>query len=157
MKGGSTQTLVQRLCAGDEREGYAALKELLERSRTGREVYPYWEELAALLGSANSYRRTRGALLLLQNARWAEEEQLERWMPRLLGLLQEEERATALRQYLRAWEGAVRDVPALAGPLCRVLEGLDLERYGESMAPLLQRDRERLLSALQGEGDEGDG
>ena len=73
MKGGSTQTLVQRLCAGDEREGYAALKELLERSRTGREVYPYWEELAALLGSANSYRRTRGALLLLQNARWAEE------------------------------------------------------------------------------------
>ena len=51
----------------------------------------------------------------------------------------------------------MRDVPALAGPLCRVLEGLDLDRYGESMAPLLQRDRERLLSALQGEGDEGDG
>ena len=157
MKGELTQTLVQRLCAGDEREGYAALKELLERSRTGREVYSYWEELAALLGSANSYRRTRGALLLLQNARWAGEEQLERWMPRLLGLLQEEERATALRQYLRAWEGAVRDAPALAGPFCRVLEGLDLDRYGESMAPLLQRDRERLLGALQGEGDEGDG
>ena len=157
MKGELTQTLVQRLCAGDEREGYAALKELLERSRTGREVYSYLEELAALLGSANSYRRTRGALLLLQNARWAGEEQLERWMPRLLGLLQEEERATALRQYLRAWEGAVRDAPALAGPFCRVLEGLDLDRYGESMAPLLQRDRERLLGALQGEGDEGDG
>ena len=63
MKGELTQTLVQRLCAGDEREGYAALKELLERSRTGREVYSYWEELAALLGSANSYRRTRGARL----------------------------------------------------------------------------------------------
>ncbi|MBU5420856.1 hypothetical protein KQI11_12090 [Acetanaerobacterium sp. MSJ-12] len=156
MKGEPTQTLVQRLCAGDEREGYAALKELLERSRAGREISLYWEELAALLGSANSYRRTRGALLLLQNARWAEEEQLERWMPLLLGLLQEEERATALRQYLRAWEGTVRDVPALASPFCRVLEGLDLERYGESMAPLLQRDREQLLSALQGEGDEGD-
>ncbi|MBO1679629.1 hypothetical protein [Bittarella massiliensis (ex Durand et al. 2017)] len=152
MKGEPTQVLVQRLCAGDEREGYAALKELLARSRAGRDVYSHWEELAALLTSPSSYRRTRGALLLLQNARWAAPEVLARWTPQLLALLQEEVRATALRQYLRAWEGAVGDVPALAVPFCRALEGLDLDRYGESMAPLLRRDRARLLRALQGGG-----
>ena len=65
MKGEPTQTLVQRLCAGDEREGYAALKELLERSRTGREISLYWEELAALLAENGLLILTAGSRLRL--------------------------------------------------------------------------------------------
>lgn len=74
--------LVEQLCARDTRAGYAALCALREKSAQDAQVYAYFDRFAAMMDDKNAFVRTRGLLLLADNAVWDAENRLDAVMER---------------------------------------------------------------------------
>lgn len=133
--------------------GYAALTELQRESRESDAVYPYLDEFAAMLEDKSSYVRTRGLILLAENARWDEAGRLDAVMDRYLSHVTDEKPITA-RQCVQLLPLIAACKPALRERIVRALQGADLSRYGESMAPLVEGDIRAALAEIDaGEGE----
>lgn len=63
-------SLVDWLSEKDDVIRYNAFTLLLERSKIQSDVYPYWDIFKAKMKSENSYQRTIGIQLLVENVRW---------------------------------------------------------------------------------------
>ena len=92
--------------------------------------------------------RCRGFRLFCKQARWATDGVIDCCLDRALAIL-EDEKPTAVRQALAALLDVVPYKPEL-WPVIRVrLETMNLSRYKDSMAPLIQKDMQTLLNAMQ--------
>ncbi|WRS28435.1 SufBD protein [Oscillospiraceae bacterium MB08-C2-2] len=119
--------------------GHDCLKSLLEASRLGDSVYPYFQRFAEMLESENSYIRTRGLLLIAANARWDQEYQLDEIIDSCLRHIMDE-KPTVSRQFIAALPEMALYKPKLAGDICDALRKARPSRYKASMAPLIRQD-----------------
>lgn len=125
------------------KEAYQLLLQLEQQSEESDELYPLFDGFLDLLESKSSFVRVRGFRLACAQARWDTENKLGEHLDRLLTMLDGETPA-AVRQCLAALGPVVRWKPDLAGRIGRRLEDLDPSKYGGSMAPLIEKDRQAL-------------
>ncbi|MEA4895932.1 MAG: SufBD protein [Oscillospiraceae bacterium] len=145
------EDFVAKLTAKSPTEGYAAMKELLAISETSDTVYPYMARLIGMLGSDNSYVRTRGLLLIVANARWDTDYLVDENINLILSHITDPKPITA-RQFIQSLPTLATAKPDLRADILSVLSGADTLRYPLSMRPLVDGDiRKAILTINLGE------
>ena len=140
--------LLSMLTAKDTKQAYGAFLELERLSEETDDLYPFTEQFAEMVLDKAWAVRCRGFRLFCKQARWDGDGVIDRHLDRTLAIL-EDEKPTAVRQAL----AALLDVAPYKRELRPVIRGrletMDLSRYKDSMAPLIQKDMQTLLNAMQ--------
>ena len=116
---------IQLLYSRDSNTGYAALKELQDASHEDCMVYNHLNEFFDMLENKNSFVRTRGLVLIAENAIWDEKGIIDRFFDSYLQHITDEK------------------------PITARLHVADLSSYKESMRPLVENDIENALAQIQ--------
>ena len=140
--------LLSMLTAKDTKRGYGAFLELERLSEESDDLYPYTERFADMVSDRAWAVRCRGFRLFCKQARWDGDGVIDRCLDRALAIL-EDEKPTAVRQALAALLDVVPYKRELWPAIRQRAEVMDLNRYKDSMAPLIQKDMQRLLNAMQ--------
>ena len=140
--------LLSVLTAKDTKQGYGALLELERLSEESDDLYPYTERFAEMVSDRAWAVRCRSFRLFCKQARWDEDGVIDRCLDRALAIL-EDEKPTAVRQALAALLDVVPYKRELWPVIRGQVEAMDPARYKDSMAPLIQKDIQKLLDAMQ--------
>lgn len=141
----NTEKLVGMLRSKDIVAGCEAMKLLAEESERTDEVYPYFDSFVGMLDDKNSYVRTRGLVLIAENAQWDEENKIDGIIGKYLEHITDEKPITA-RQCIKALPKIAEYKPLLIGRITDALTSADTEKYKDSMRPLILGD---IMSALE--------
>ena len=140
--------LLSMLTAKDTKRGYGAFLELEHLSEESDDLYPYTERFADMVSDRAWAVRCRGFRLFCKQARWDEDGVIDRCLDRALVIL-EDEKPTAVRQALAALLDVVPYKRELWPAIRQRVEAMDPTRYKDSMSPLIEKDIQRLLNAMQ--------
>ncbi len=133
------KNLVNKLRDKDDKKAYALGKGIVAKSATSNEYYSYFEDFVGLLDASSSYVRTRGFSICCAQARWDTQGKLQRAFPSMLKLLHDD-KATVVRQCLGVLHEVALYRPELCEAILKEIQSIDLSRYKDSMAPLIQKD-----------------
>lgn len=142
------ELLLSALTAKDTKCAYGTLLELERLSDESDCLYPYTERFADMTEDRAYAVRCRGFRLFCRQARWDDGGVIDRCLDRALAIL-EDEKPTAVRQALAALLELVPYKRALWPVIRARVEAMDLNRYRETMAPLIEKDIRRLLDAME--------
>ena len=140
--------LLSMLTAKDTKQAYGAFLELERLSEETDDLYPFTEQFAEMVLDKAWAVRCRGFRLFCKQARWDGDGVIDRHLDRTLAIL-EDEKPTAVRQALAALLDMAPYKPELWPVIRQRVEAMDWNRYKDSMAPLIQKDIQRLLGAMQ--------
>ena len=140
--------LLSMLTAKDTKRGYGAFLELERLSEESDDLYPYTERFADMVSDRAWAVRCRGFRLFCKQARWDDAGVIDRCLDQALTIL-EDEKPTSVRQALAALLDVVPYKRELWPAIRQRVEVMDLNRYKDSMVPLIQKDMQRLLNAMQ--------
>ena len=140
--------LLSTLTAKDTKQAYGALLELERLSEETDDLYPFTELFADMVSDRAWAVRCRSFRLFCKQARWDGDGVIDRHLDRTLAIL-EDEKPTAVRQALAALLDMAPYKPELWPVIRQRVEAMDWNRYKDSMAPLIQKDIQRLLDAMQ--------
>lgn len=140
--------LLSMLTAKDTKRGYGAFLELEHLSEESDDLYPYTERFADMVSDRAWAVRCRGFRLFCKQARWDGDGVIDRCLDRALAIL-EDEKPTAVRQALAALLELAPYKRALWPVIRARVEAMDLNRYRDTMAPLIEKDIRRLLDAME--------
>lgn len=143
----STAELVANLRSPENKTAYGALKELTARSQASDQVYPFFDEFVSLLEHENSLVRNRGLVLMAHNARWDAAGKLDYALDAYLIHILDEKPITA-RQCIQNLSHILTAEPTLAPKIRAALEAADFSVYPDSMTPLLEKDRIKILKKI---------
>ncbi|MCI6568868.1 MAG: hypothetical protein MSF32_08200 [Dysosmobacter sp.] len=142
------ELLLSALTAKDTKCAYGTLLELERLSDESDCLYPYTERFADMTEDRAYAVRCRGFRLFCRQARWDDGGVIDRCLDRALAIL-EDEKPTAVRQALAALLELVPYKRALWPVIRARVEAMDLNRYRDTMAPLIEKDIRRLLDAME--------
>ncbi|MDQ0363117.1 hypothetical protein [Breznakia pachnodae] len=141
----NVQELVAKLNQNDQMEAYHALKELLKISQDSIEVYNYLDTFRSFLrDEKNSYVRSRGFLLIVENARWDKANKINGFVSELLDAI-EDEKPTATRQHIQSLSTLIKYKPEFQSLIEERLESIDYNKYADTMKGLVQKDVNNIL------------
>ena len=140
--------LLSALTAKDTKCAYGTLLELERLSDESDCLSPYPARFADMTEDRAYAVRCRGFRLFCRQARWDDGGVIDRCLDRALAIL-EDEKPTAVRQALAALLELVPYKRALWPVIRARVEAMDLNRYRETMAPLIEKDIRRLLDAME--------
>ena len=140
--------LLSMLTAKDTKQAYGAFWELERLSEETDDLYPFTEQFAEMVLDKAWAVRCRGFRLFCKQARRDDTGVIDRHLDRTLAIL-EDEKPTAVRQALAALLDMAPYKPELWPVIRQRVEAMDWNRYKDSMAPLIQKDIQRLLDAMQ--------
>lgn len=143
----SVKSLVELLSSSKNNIGCAALKELEAISAETDEVYTYFNVIAELLRSDNSYERNRALTLLAVNARWDEDNLFNGVLDEYLSHIIDEKPITS-RQCIKGLSVIAKEKPTLAPRILEALKSADVSAYNDSMRPLVSRDIEKAVKTI---------
>lgn len=141
------EELVKALRFPQDKVAHGALKELTALSQVSPQVYPFFDDFCAMLEDSNSYVRNRGLALIAQNARWDRSGKLDRALDAYLAHVMDEKPITA-RQCIQNLSHILQAKPELAPRIRAALAAADFSRCADSMSPLLERDRIKILKQI---------
>jgi hypothetical protein len=124
--------LIEWLALKDDNIRYQAFLLLQNRSSLFDDVYPYWDTLRKKLKSDNSYQRSIGLMLIAENAKWDNKNQMEDTIDECLMLLNDEKPIT-IRQCIQSLGKIVSAKPGLNDKIASALINLDLMAVKETM------------------------
>lgn len=127
---------------------YQALRTLQAASNEGPEVAVFMPRFCEMLDSERSYVRTRGIILLADNAKWIQEKALEGILPKLLEHIMDPKPITA-RQCIQCLPQIVAAKPATGPAIVATLSKAELTSYQENMQRLIAQDIQQALSSIQ--------
>lgn len=127
---------------------YQALQALQATSKEGPEVAAFIPHFCEMLDSERSYVRTRGIMLLADNAKWVQEKVLPHILPKLLEHITDPKPITA-RQCIQCLPQIVAAKPTATTAIVAALEQAELAGYQESMQRLIAQDIQQALQQIQ--------
>lgn len=139
--------LIENLQDKDDKKAYGLAQKIMAVSAVSDAYYCYLNDFLGLLSHKSSFVRARGFVLACAQARWDKDDRLNAAMSKLLRLLHDE-KPTVVRQCLAALHEVVACKPELRPVIREELGKMDLSRYKDSMAPLIEKDRARLLDTF---------
>ena len=92
--------------------------------------------------------RTRGFCLICNQARWADDGQIEVVFDKMSELLTDD-KPTVVRQCLGALNEVVLFRPEMTERIVQAVNRIDLSKYKDSMSPLIERDMNVLLKKIR--------
>lgn len=131
--------VVEQLFAKEGKKGCQALRILEAKSKESDEVYPYFDRFVTLMHDPNSYRRTRGLVLIAANAKWDTEHKVEEILDHYLVHIMDEKPITA-RQCIKAIPRIAKAKPDVKEKIVTALHKADVQKYGDSMRHLVYQD-----------------
>ena len=140
--------LMSILTAKDTKQGYGAFLELERLSEETDDLYPFTEQFTEMVADKAWAIRCRGFRLFCKQARWDEDGVIDRCLDRALVIL-EDEKPTAVRQALAALLDVTPYKRELWPAIRQRVEAIDLMHYKDSMAPLIEKDVQKLLDAIK--------
>ena len=140
--------LMSILTAKDTKQGYGAFLELERLSEESDDLYPYTERFADMVSDRAWAVRCRGFRLFCKQARWDDAGIIDRNLDRALVIL-EDKKPTAVRQALAALLDVTPYKRELWPAIRQRVEAIDLMHYKDSMAPLIEKDVQKLLDAIK--------
>lgn len=141
-------SLIQELQDKDDRKAYALLKEICAKSAATDEYYAYFDGFVSLMNAKSSYVRTRGFVLCCAQARWDAQGKLQGALEDMLRLLHDD-KPTVVRQCLSALHEVVLYRPELCPAILEELARMDPSGYKDSMAPLIEKDIQKLRKRIE--------
>lgn len=141
------EKLFNALTDKDDKKAYEVSKEIIALSSESDEYYQYFETFYSLISQKSSFQRARGFILCCSLARHDSEGKLVRAFPDMLKLLTDD-KPTVVRQCLSALHEVVLYRPELCGEIKEALKCIDLSKYKDSMAPLIEKDIRSLEDVL---------
>jgi hypothetical protein len=139
--------LIEALQDKDDKKAYALAQKIIAESAGSDAFYCYLDDFLGLLGHGSSFVRARGCVLACAQAKWDAHNRLNAAMSKVLCLLHDD-KPTVARQCLAALHEVAAYKPELRPTIRAEIGKMDLSRYKDSMAPLLEKDRLRLLDIL---------
>ncbi len=115
-----------------------------QESEENGDLYRSFPLFLEMLDSDNAYVRVRGFRLICSQAKWDEENQIERNLKRILNAL-DDEKPTNVRQCLSVLTRITAYKPNLKDAIRIKLNGLELAKYRDSMQLLIMRDIENVM------------
>lgn len=136
--------IIDKLQDKDNRAAYKSLLELESKSADSNELYPYFDEFLKLLCSESSYVRTRGFRMCCSQSKWDKDNKIDCNIDEMLVML-EDEKPTAVRQSIAALHQILLYKPELYEVIKNKVDSLCLDKYKDSMIPLIKKDIEELM------------
>ena len=136
--------IIQKLIDKDDKRAYEYAKQIgIESVKTNKyvEMIP---DFASMLKDKNSFVRTRFFVLICNQARWANNKQIEDVYDQMKTLLNDP-KPTVVRQCLNALHEVVLFRPEMCDTIIKTLSKIDLSIYKDSMAPLIKKDIDELM------------
>lgn len=148
LEGADIQRLVEWLSEKDDNFRYKCFLLLQDASQQSDRVYPYWDVFVDKLGSANSYQRSIGLMLIAANARWDDRGKFDAIVDLYLSFFDDEKPVT-VRQCIQSLS---KIVPYKQDCLLKITDRLlsiDLEQRKVTQRKLLLLDILSVLAAIQ--------
>ncbi len=118
-----------------------------ESEKTDR-IYPYMDRLNDMLGSDNSYIRTRGLTLIAYNAKCDKDNIIDEIIDEYLKHIEDVKPITA-RQCIKLLPMIAKNKPELKCDIVSALQKADISLYADSMQSLVYKDIEKSLAEIQ--------
>jgi len=144
------EELIQNLYNPDNKIAYSALKELEKLSKDNNDVYKYFDTFVEMLDSENSYIRTRGIILISNNAKWDCENKLNKIIDKFLLHIEDDKPITA-RQCIKSLENIIKHKEELIPIINKRLLEINYLKYDDSMQSLIFKDVEKILELVEKE------
>ena len=142
------EEILAGLTAKDDLSACALAERIVVESRETNAWYAYLDDFAALLEHPKSYVRNRALHILAANARWDAENRLDALLPSFLSHITDDKPITA-RQCVQALAELGAAKPQYIPEILRSLESADLNKYRDSMRPLIEKDIAATIAALK--------
>ena len=140
--------IIKRLTDKDDKQAYEYAKKIgIESAKTDNylDMIP---EFASMLQDKISFVRTRLFILICNQARWADDEQIENVYKQMEPLLYDP-KPTVVRQCLNALHEVVLFRPNMCDDIKETISKIDLSIYKDSMAPLIRKDIDELMKIVK--------
>ena len=141
------EEILRKLTDKNNKTAYEFAKQLGVESALSDQYLEMIPMFAELLQDKRSYVRTRAFVLICNQARWANNGQIEAVFDKML-LLLNDSKPTVVRQCLSALHEVVLFRSELSKNVAEALAEIDLSRYKDSMLPLIENDIAALRSLL---------
>ena len=138
------ETVIKRLIDEDNNKAYGYAKVIGVESAKTNKYLDMIPEFASMLKNENSYIRTRFFILIFNQARWANNKQIEDVYDQMKTLLNDP-KPTVVRQCLNALHEVVLFRPEMCDAIIKTLSKIDFSIYKDSMAPLIKKDIDELM------------
>lgn len=132
----------------NDKAAYEYAKQIGAESTESDKYLGMIPEFAEMLSDKSSYVRTRGFCLICNQARWADNGQIEAVFEKMSALLCDE-KPTVVRQCLDALHEVALYRPEMTDKITLAVKKINPGRYKDSMSPLIEKDMKELLKILE--------
>lgn len=144
----SMKDIIVRLKDKDEKAAYEYAKQLGAESAESNKYLGMISDFAEMLCDKNSYVRTRGFGLICNQARWANDGQIEAVFEQMSTLLCDD-KPTVVRQCLGSLHEVALYRPEMTDKIIQAVDKINLSKYKDSMSPLIDKDIKELMKILE--------
>ena len=127
---------------------YKALQILQKECEKSDKVYCYMDKLPDMIGSDNSYIRTRGITLIAYNSKWDKDNKIDEIIDEYLKHIEDVKPITA-RQCIKLLPMIAKNKPELKCDIVAALQKADTSIYADSMQPLVYKDIQNSLAEIE--------
>lgn len=137
------EEILRKLIDKDDKAAYEFAKLIGSESAESDKYLDMIPIFAEMLKDKSSFVRARGFMLICNQARWANEGQIDAVFDQMLSLLNDS-RPTVVRQCLAALHEVALFRPEMTGQIEKAVSEIDFDKYKDSMSPLIKKDIEDL-------------
>lgn len=139
--------IIQKLTDKDDKQAYEYAKKIGIESAKIDKYLDMIPDFASMLQDKSSFVRARFFILICNQARWANDNQIEKVFDQMKPLLYDL-KPTVVRQCLNALHEVVLFRPEMCDVIKNAISKIDLSIYSDSMAPLIKKDIDELLKRI---------
>ena len=139
--------IIQRLIDKDDKQAYEYAKKIGIESAKSNKYLDMIPDFASMLQDKSSFVRTRFFILICNQARWANDGQIENVYEQMEPLLNDS-KPTVVRQCLNALHEIALFRPEMCDAIKKTISKIDLSIYKDSMSPLIKKDIDELMKRV---------
>ena len=139
--------IIKKLIDKDDKQAYEYAKKIGIESAKSNKYVDMIPDFASMLQDKNSYIRTRFFILICNQARWADDKQIEK-VYELMRPLLNDPKPTVVRQCLNALHEVVLFRPEMCEVIKNTILKIDLSIYKDNMILLIKKDIDELMGRI---------
>ena len=143
----NNREVIKRLTDKDDKKAYEYAKKIMIESTKTNKYLDMVPDFASMLKDKSSFIRTRFFILICNQARWANDGQIEDVFKQMEPLLYDS-KPTVVRQCLNALHEIVLFKPEMSKTIRKTISKIDLNMYKDSMTPLIKKDIDELIKLI---------
>ena len=135
--------IIKQLNDKDDQKAYEFAKKIIIESAESDKYLEMIPEFAKMLESKSSFVRARGFMLICNQAKWANNGQIDSVFNQMLPLLNDT-KPTVVRQCLTALKEVILFRAEMTEQIKKAITEINLNAYKDSMSSLIKKDIEEL-------------